>query len=563
MKHGMSEPAASASWSLRRRLAQGLVLTALLPALLFSAALLWSQWQRDRDDLLLHLDANARLNARVIDDFLETQLAGVRLLADQLSERPTPRGDELARLLYVYPAMLRAMQVNTQGDVVAVRDTRGRMLLPLAGLVANEDWFKAASSQYRPYVSDAYQRAAYGSEVVVGLSAPLVRERRFEGALQAEVPVQGFARQSAESLARRRLELLLIDRANRVVFAGAGLRWKTLDDAGARGEEFRSMAYEPDKPGRVMLQDGLLREGGQAYVEAVSMRNGWTLVLVAPRSLLLASLLPRLLLLVALVMVTLLGMLWALWQQRRLLRRSMGFLLANLRGYALGGRLEAARQQDMPMELQPLAAGIGELGARMNAAFDELQTVLDEREHVIAARTESLRNAVAELDRLSRTDAMTGSLNYRGFTEAGERLWKDAVESGKPLSVLALDIDHFKLYNDLYGHAEGDGVLRRFAGAVRSALLHSDDVLARPGGEEFTVFLPATTHEQALHVGQRVCQRVRDADIAHAGSLKGRLTVSVGVATLETGDVEIEDILKRADAALYRAKAAGRDGVSA
>jgi diguanylate cyclase (GGDEF)-like protein len=141
-------------------------------------------------------------------------------------------------------------------------------------------------------------------------------------------------------------------------------------------------------------------------------------------------------------------------------------------------------------------------------------------------------------------------------------LWTQAVESGAPLAVLALDIDHFKLYNDLYGHAEGDSALRRFAGAVRSALLHSDDVLARPGGEEFIVFLPATTFDQAMHVGRRVCQRVRDADIVHAGSLKGRLTVSVGVAALEPGDAEIEDILKRADAALYRAKAAGRDGIS-
>ena len=118
----------------------------------------------------------------------------------------------------------------------------------------------------------------------------------------------------------------------------------------------------------------------------------------------------------------------------------------------------------------------------MNAAFDELKTVLEEREHEITERTASLRAVVSELDRLSRTDAMTGCLNYRGFTEAGERLWQEARASGAPLSVLALDIDHFKRYNDLYGHAEGDSALRRFAGAVRSALLHADDVLARPGG---------------------------------------------------------------------------------
>ena len=100
-------------------------------------------------------------------------------------------------------------------------------------------------------------------------------------------------------------------------------------------------------------------------------------------------------------------------------------------------------------------------------------------------------------------------------------------------------------------------------GAVRSALQHADDVLARPGGEEFTVFLPGSTAEQAMQVAERICRRVRDADIVHASSPKGRMTVSIGVATRLPGDDEAEDMLKRADDALYRAKAGGRDQAQA
>jgi diguanylate cyclase (GGDEF)-like protein len=558
----MSETPPPAPWSLRKRLTRGLVLTALLPMVLFAASLLLGEWQRSRDDLLLRLDANATLSAGVIDDFLEAQLAGVRLLAEQMGDDPGLRGEELARLLHIYPSMLRVQQVDAAGQVVAVRDARGRDV-PLPALADDEEWFRVARSQYRPLVSDVTRRPAYGNEPVVGVSAPLLRGGRFAGALRADIPVQAFVRLNAESLARRRLELLLLDRGNRVVHAGRALRWTTLDAAGPLGEAVQRTATGPGQATRAVLMDGLLREGGGAYVEAVAMRNGWTLALVAPRSLLLAPLLPRLLLVFGLGAISLLGIVWALWLQRRLLGRSIGYLLGSLRGYALGGRMVSARNDAIPEELRPLADGIGELGTRMNAAFEELQTVLEEREHEIALRTASLRDAVSELDRLSRTDAMTGCLNYRGFTEAGERLFREARASGAPLSVLALDIDHFKRYNDLYGHAEGDGALRRFAGAVRSALLHADDVLARPGGEEFTVFLPATDHAQALQVGGRVCQRVRDADIAHLGSPKGRLTASVGVATLQPGDTDLEDILRRADAALYRVKAAGRDGVSA
>lgn len=540
----------------------GLVLTALLPMVLFAASLLVGEWQRSRDDLLLRLDANTTLNANVFDDFLESQLAGVRLLAGQMADDPTPRGDELSRLLHIYPWMLRVQQVNANGDVVAVRDARDREVPLLPGVAKDEEWFRVARSQYRPYVSDVGRRLVYGNEAVVGVSAPLLRDGRFAGALQAEIPLEAFIRLNAESLARRKLELLLLDRGNRVAHAGASLRWDTLDDAGQVGEAVRRVATGPGQPTRAVVMEGLLREDGAAYVEAVVMRSGWIMALVVPRSQLLAPMLPRMLLVVGLVAISLLGVAFALWQQRRLVARSIGYLLGSLRGYALGGRMVASRNDAIPTELVPLADGIGELGTRMNEAFNALQTVLAEREHEIAARTASLREAVSELDRLSRTDAMTGCLNYRGFAEAGERLWQEARASAEPLSVLALDIDHFKRYNDLYGHAEGDGALRRFAGAVRSALLHSDDVLARPGGEEFTVFLPATDHAQALQVGERVCQRVRDADIKHMGSPAGRLTTSVGVATLQADDVDLEDVLRRADAALYRVKAAGRDGVA-
>ncbi|HQA02886.1 diguanylate cyclase [Thermomonas sp.] len=554
---------AASKWSLRKRLALGLVLTALLPVLLFSVAMLWSQWQRDSNDLMLRLDANARLSASLIDEFLESQQAGVRLLADQVADDQVVSGEELSRLLKIYPSMLRALHVDAHGRVVIMRDTRLREQPQVVVDVSAEDWFKVNHNQFRAYISDAYQRPIYGSEVVVAVSAPLLRQDRFEGVLQAAIPVESIARLSAESLARRNFELLLLDRSNRVVYAGAGLRWKSLDDAGRQGMALREMALAADHSGRVELRRDLLREPGDTYVEAVAMRNQWTLALVAPREILLAPLRPRLLLLFALLAVTLLGMVWALWLQRQMLRHNIGYLLASLHGYALGGKLDSALRSRLPEELQPLADGIGELGGRMNNAFEELNQVLGEREAVIEERTESLRQAVQKLELISRTDAMTGCLNYRGFVEEGERLWQQFKISGTPLAVLALDIDFFKRYNDHYGHLAGDSALRRFAGAVRSALLHADDVLARPGGEEFTVFLPGSTIEQALQVGERVRLRVFDADIAHAKAPSGRLTVSVGVAVCQTGDRDIEALLHRADAALYRAKAAGRNGVSA
>ena len=551
-----------AQWSLRHELTRVLILAALLPALVFGVALLWNQWQRDQGDMRLRLGSNAQLSANAIDDFLQGQLSGVELMADGAMLSAQPIDVELEKLLRAYPAMLRALATDREGRIVAARTANGRPVAIAAEQVADREWFRAARDSRQPHVSDAYRARIYGSEALVAVSAPILRDGVFDGVLQASIPIERYIRLRSDNLRRRGFELLLLDRQDRVVHASAGLRWRFLEASGIPGAAIRRGAAQPGQAGTMRGMAGLLRDGGDAYVSAVAMRTGWVVAVIAPGQRLLASAWPRLGLLLGLIAVTMLGVLFALWRMRRLLAASMGRLLASLHGYALGGTLDPSQLSRMPEELQPLAGGIGDLAARMNAAFDELRQVLDQREQMIAERTESLRLAVSDLDRLSRTDALTGSLNYRGFLETGANLWREAGASNEPLSVLALDIDHFKRYNDLYGHAEGDGALRRFAGAVRSALLHADDVLARPGGEEFIVFLPGSTLEQAMKVGERVCQRVRDADIVHAASSEGRMTVSIGIATRQSGDDEVEQMLRRADAALYRAKAAGRNRAS-
>ncbi len=556
----MAEAVDNKVWSLRRRLALGLAMAALLPAILFSVALLVSQWRRDHQNLSDSLDASARLNAGLIDDFLESQQAAVRLLAESIADNPDTGGVRLANVLKAYPAMIRILWVDAKGSVVVAQDARGRQMLQIPHIGEGEKWFIAARTRYQPFITNVYRRIAYGDEVVVGVSAPILRGSEFKGALLAAIPAESLMRQSAESAARSQWELLLVDRENRVTFASRGLRFHALENAGTMGASLARVATTMDQPAREVELTGLLKSDASAYVKAVRMRNGWVLALVAPRQQMLAPLLPRILLLLGLLTVTMLCVVGMLGLQWRTLKRSIDALLQGLRGYVLGGRMDARKMARLPGELEPLAQGIEELGARMNAAYAQVQQVLGEREQVIAERTESLNLAVTELSLQSRTDALTGTLNYRGFREACDRVWADP--DSQPLAVLALDIDHFKRYNDLYGHAEGDVALRRFAGAVRSALFRSGDVLARPGGEEFTVLMPDCSLRQAMQAANRVCARVREADISHDDTTSGRLTVSIGVAAREPGDVDVDALLKRADDALYRAKSGGRDRAS-
>lgn len=551
----------AASWSLRRSLTRMLLLAALLPVLVFGIALLWSQWQRDRDELLLRLSTSAQSSASTFDDFLDSHLAGVRLLAaTPLAASASPPDAALDRLLKAYPSFLCALATDADGDIVAARAANGQAMALAGENAADRDWFRAPRDSGLAHVSDGYRARIDGDQALVAVSAPLLREGRFDGVLQASLPVERLVRERASTLRRRGLELLLLDRGERVVYASSGLRWHFPDATGALGADIRDGASASGQIARARILPGLLAGDERAYVDAVRMRIGWTVAVIAPEQRLLASSLPRLGLLLGLLAATTFGVLLVLWRMRRLLATSMGRLLGSLHGYALGGTLDPSQLSRMPEELQPLAGGIGDLASRMNAAYGELQDVLDKREQAIDDRTRALSDAVAKLDRLSRTDALTGCLNYRGFQEEGLRLWRAAADRAGAFAVLAIDIDHFKAYNDHYGHLHGDGALKRFAGVVRGALLHGDDVLARQGGEEFAVLLPGATLVQAQAAAARIRERLREADIAHAAAPEGRVTASIGIAAMQAGlPVPLGTLLTQADAALYRAKSAGRD----
>jgi diguanylate cyclase (GGDEF)-like protein len=172
----------------------------------------------------------------------------------------------------------------------------------------------------------------------------------------------------------------------------------------------------------------------------------------------------------------------------------------------------------------------------------------------------------AELHRLSNIDKLTGLPNRRAFEERFERLWREGVEARTPLSAIVIDIDHFKVVNDVYGHLYGDEVLRRVAGLLPQALRAQDDMAARFGGEEFVILLPDTSLVTAVVVADRVRKLVEMAGTPVPGQSAGDqtlwATVSCGVsACVPEAGLTSERLLKVADRALYKAKANGRNRV--
>ena len=166
------------------------------------------------------------------------------------------------------------------------------------------------------------------------------------------------------------------------------------------------------------------------------------------------------------------------------------------------------------------------------------------------------------LRRLAYMDGLTGVANRRHFDQTLDAEWRRCRRSGKPLSLILIDIDHFKPFNDLYGHQAGDDCLRTVAGALRAGLARSHDLVARYGGEEFACLLPECGLEGATAKARALVAAVQALGIAHRGSPAGRVTVSAGVACLvPDAGRRPEELVALADARLYRAKAQGRNGV--
>jgi diguanylate cyclase (GGDEF)-like protein len=174
---------------------------------------------------------------------------------------------------------------------------------------------------------------------------------------------------------------------------------------------------------------------------------------------------------------------------------------------------------------------------------------------------EALRQKASALQTIAWTDALTGVPNRHFFTEALTRAWRDERRTGQQ-AILMIDIDHFKLLNDRYGHPVGDGCLREVARALQRALMRQDDVLARYGGEEFIVLLRNSPAADAQAVAERLRATVQNLRIENAGSPERVVTVSVGVASSDlTDEAAAARMVENADRALYEAKCAGRNQV--
>ena len=198
---------------------------------------------------------------------------------------------------------------------------------------------------------------------------------------------------------------------------------------------------------------------------------------------------------------------------------------------------------------------------RYHSAAYLSQIQRDEAYRALRKSQQDLMETNLELQRLTNVDGLTGLSNRRYFNEYIEAEWRQAIRTREPISLVMVDIDHFKLYNDTYGHLAGDEVLRTVAQTVMRSFRRPKDLAARFGGEEFVVILPHTARGDLRMLTERVVGAVEALSLPHSASpAGGKVTISAGAATSNprTGD-SFFALIEAADKALYEAKRTGRN----
>ncbi|MFZ5733785.1 MAG: diguanylate cyclase domain-containing protein [Pseudomonadota bacterium] len=406
--------------------------------------------------------------------------------------------------------------------------------------LADRPYFKTVLDTHEFTISDFVMGRGSSSPTVVAVYSTLAFDQRNPAVLVASVNLDWLGKIIAFTESRPGLQAMLVDSKGTIIAErseGPARIGQLMDDLpllGMIGDRLEGSLS-------MMSADGARKMMAYHRVPGTDMRM---IVRIDEATMLAAinSEIRNAYLQLAVLVLIAFGGAWL--TSESLIIRPIRALTGMTRRFGQGDWAVRATRKRLPAEFAPLAR-----------AFDAMAVKLAERE----------RELVASNDRLAviaTNDLISGLANRRGFQSRLDFEWYRAEQNEKTLALLMIDVDHFKLFNDTYGHPVGDACLSQVGEALASVAHETRGFAARYGGEEFALLLPETDIAEAFMIGELVRSRIAGLAIPHAGSIYHHVTVSVGVAFTSPNATQTpNDLVEAADAALYAAKNRGRNAV--
>lgn len=568
--------------TLHRDLTLGLALLALVPALaltLVLAARAAAQAEQ-RAAATLH-DMALGLTSQ-LDELFGEHRKDLAVLAQTLGAVGALEADPVAAALEshhsVYDDYLTMLVANAEGTIVTATALVAGRAQRIAGLehnVADRPYFRVPMREGGGYVSDVFRGRGLGNDAIVAISHVIAdRDGAAAGIVEGSLDLRALGRfPAAVRAAERGVEVFIVDSRQRIIYATDSARHPPLRRLAA--SSFAASPEPGPRPGAHVHRGA----DGRHIIAIETAGMDWRVITRMPLQPIHAGVLADFRVIVIWLLVTLLA---AAMLSATLARRVRGPLRAlndAVRSLDLDGidaRIEAPA--DAPGEIRDVFGHLSTVAERMQNSYrqlsaaseagrhyrEQLEQTLSRRDAEIASRTRELEDTNSKLRTLSNVDELTGLANRRFFLETIDRVWRHGMREQTAVSIAVVDLDHFKAYNDTYGHQGGDQCLVRVAAAMSSVVNRSLDLVARYGGEEFTIVLGDTELADALSIAERTRQLIEDLAIAHIGSTTDAIvTLSCGVAsTVPQRGSHYDELIRLADRALYHAKERGRNRVA-
>ncbi len=569
--------------SLREGLTLGLVLVGTIPAAALGLLLAERSAHMRIDRLVDRINENTGTLANSVDRFIDKHMAGVQSAASMVSAEGDYSRANLNRALMIHHGIygdFRTMLIaDVNGDLIAATWVNpDDVLEPFDDgnvyNVADRSYFSQPMATGQAYISEAFRGRGIGADPIVGISAPLFDDSgNTIGVLEGSLNVRGF-----ESIDRERpdidgADMIVVDSDRRVIYASPGAGFAVLE----------TIASDPLIVGSGLARDssaynfssGRHDEASRFFGAYATTNKGWRVYLRVPADQISEQMLGDYRVGGALLAITLaLSLLMAFSLVRRVSRSvdDMNEAIDSLTVDGSGKRVRVP--PNTPREFRPIFRHMRKRSDELKQAYRRLSHSIDAGEQLrkdltqavalkdieIAERTADLEAANEKLTDMTRTDSLTGIANRREFDSFAQRMWRLGMRDETPVSVILMDIDYFKIYNDALGHLAGDACLREVAQTLAAAAGRPLDLVARYGGEEFVAVLGDTTFEEALVVAERMRSSVHALELPHPGSSHEFVTISAGIASaVPNARTDADATVKAADEALYYAKAAGRN----
>lgn len=566
--------------SIRGKIAVALLLVTLIPLLSFAAAIfIFNKSQVERVGTVAQWQAQAALEASSRD--LQRAVAEVRSWAS--TQGVAPRARQAADMTraqlearwqdneYIYSPeaallkQLRALSENRYAEIFFT-DARGYVVAstnptsdfgqgPEDDPLAGESWWaEAAANGVRVGELAFDERAGLYS---IDISVALSDEQGFTGVLKAVYSVESMLDVIGQANVGRAGHTVLVNANGTVLAAPRRFRSIVFNPEVSMKE---TAAFELASGGKAGYRFDNIPWVGEALVGVASgqqmeesLASDWAVFLIVPvEAAMISARQVQKFGLFALALVAVVVMIAGFVLARRMSRplQEISAAISHIEAGNLAVKVPYSEGSD---EIAHLAKSINSMTDRLEQ-YDALN--IDK----IQSLTHELDNANRELTQLATHDSLTGLLNVRVFRERLTDEMKRSSRSSLPVSILLLDIDHFKKVNDTYGHQAGDAVLRKM-GELLGGLVRTTDCAARYGGEEMAIILPETKGADAVKFAEKLRKLVmiEDFDI---GDQNIQVTVSIGVAATDAVvETTIEGLIRHADEALYNAKGAGRNRV--